>query len=192
VTKDGHRLEIAANIATAEESTRALAAGAEGIGLFRTEMLYLDRDSPPDEAEQCEVYQRVIEAAGGKPVIIRTLDIGGDKSLDYLTLPPEPNPFLGYRAIRLYPEFEALFRTQVRALVRASARGSLKLMLPMVATMAMGALSKNTAQQGIQRQAATNMPANDLMGMLTPMLDADGDGSMADDLLGMASKFFSR
>jgi len=135
VTQDGHRLEIAANIATAEEATRALAAGAEGIGLFRTEMLYLDRDSPPDEAEQCQVYQRVIEAACGKPVIIRTMDIGGDKSLDYLNLPPEQNPFLGYRAVRLYPEFEALFRTQVQALVRASAQASLKLMLPMVATV---------------------------------------------------------
>ena len=122
VTQDGHRLEVAANIATAEEATRAFAAGAEGIGLFRTEMLYLDRNTPPDEAEQYEVYQRVIEAAGGKPVIIRTMDIGGDKSLGYLNLPSEQNPFLGYRAVRLYPEFETMFRTQVRALVRASAR----------------------------------------------------------------------
>jgi len=135
VTQDGHRLEVAANIATTEEATRAFTTGAEGIGLFRTEMLYLDRDSPPDEAEQYEVYQRVIEAAGGKPVIIRTMDIGGDKPLAYLDLPAEQNPFLGYRAVRLYPEFEALFRTQVRALVRASAGGALKVMLPMVATL---------------------------------------------------------
>jgi len=135
VTQDGHRLEIAANITTAEEATRAFAAGAEGIGLFRTEMLYLDRNSPPDEAEQYEVYQRVIEAAGGKPVIIRTMDIGGDKVLGYLNLPAEQNPFLGYRAMRLYPEFEPLFRTQIRALVRASAHGVLRMMLPMVATV---------------------------------------------------------
>ena len=135
ITQDGHRLEVAANIATTDEATRAFAAGAEGIGLFRTEMLYLDRNSPPDEAEQYQVYQRVIEAAGGKPVIIRTMDIGGDKPLAYLSLPAEQNPFLGYRAVRLYPEFEALFRTQVRALVRASAYGALKVMLPMVATV---------------------------------------------------------
>ena len=135
VTQDGHRLEIAANITTADEATRAFALGAESIGLFRTEMLYLDRNSPPDEAEQYGVYQRVIEAAGGKPVIIRTMDVGGDKALAYLNLPTEQNPFLGYRAMRLYPEFEALFRTQVRALVRASAHGVLKIMLPMVATV---------------------------------------------------------
>ena len=134
-TQDGHPLEIAANIATLDEANRAFAAGAEGIGLFRTEMLYLDRVSAPDEAEQYEVYHRVIEAADGCPAIIRTMDIGGDKPLDYLNLPCEHNPFLGYRAVRIYPELETLFRTQIRALVRASAHGPLRLMVPMIATV---------------------------------------------------------
>jgi fructose-specific PTS system IIA-like component len=134
-TRDGHAIEIAANIATVEEADRAFAAGAEGIGLFRTEMLFLDRASAPDEAEQYEIYHRVIEAADGRPVIIRTMDIGGDKALGYLNLPQEHNPFLGYRAVRIYPKFEEMFRTQVRALVRASAYGPLRVMIPMISTL---------------------------------------------------------
>lgn len=134
-TRDGHAIEIAANIATAEEADRAFAAGAESIGLFRTEMLFLDRASAPDEAEQFRIYDRVLEAADGRPVIIRTLDVGGDKALPYLNLPPEPNPFLGFRAVRIYPKFEDLFRTQIRALVRASARGTLRVMIPMVSSL---------------------------------------------------------
>lgn len=134
-TRDGHAIEIAANIATVEEANRAFAAGAESIGLFRTEMLFLDRPAAPDETEQHEIYQHVLEAADGRPVIIRTMDIGGDKALGYLNLPAEQNPFLGYRALRIYPQFEALFRAQVHALVRASAFGPLRLMLPMVSTV---------------------------------------------------------
>jgi fructose-specific PTS system IIA-like component len=134
-TRDGHAIEIAANIATVEEADRAFAAGAEGIGLFRTEMLFLDRASAPDETEQHEIYHRVIEAADGRAVIIRTMDVGGDKALSYLNLPTEHNPFLGYRAVRIYPQFESLFRTQVRALVRASDHGPLRVMIPMVSTL---------------------------------------------------------
>jgi len=134
-THDGHAIEIAANIATVEEANRAFSAGAESIGLFRTEMLFMDRPAAPDEAEQHDIYHRVIEAADGRPVIIRTMDIGGDKALNYLNLPTEHNPFLGYRAVRIYPQFESLFRTQVRALVRASAHGPLRVMLPMVSTV---------------------------------------------------------
>jgi multiphosphoryl transfer protein len=135
VTQDGHRLELSTNIATAEEAAEAFNSGAEGIGLFRTEMLFLDRESAPDMDEQFEVYRRVLLAAEGRPVIIRTLDIGGDKPLDYLNLPTEKNPFLGYRAVRIYQEFETLFRTQIRALIRASAFGQLKIMVPMMATV---------------------------------------------------------
>jgi phosphoenolpyruvate-protein phosphotransferase len=134
-TRDGHAVEIAANIATVEEADRAFVAGAEGIGLFRTEMLFLDRMAAPDGAEQYDIYHRVIEAANGRPVIIRTMDIGGDKACGYLNLPPENNPFLGYRAVRIYPKFENLIHTQVRALVRASAHGPLRLMIPMVSTV---------------------------------------------------------
>lgn len=134
-TQDGHRIEIAANISTAGEAAIAFASGAEGIGLFRTEMLFLDRPTPPDESEQYESYRAVLAAAVGRPVVIRTLDIGGDKPLAYLNVPEEENPFLGQRAVRLYPEFETLFRTQIRALVRASSAGKLQVMIPMIATV---------------------------------------------------------
>lgn len=134
-TRDGHRIEVAANIATLEEAAPAFEAGAEGIGLFRTEMLFLDRHSAPSEEEQLRIFRGVLEAAGGRPVIFRTLDIGGDKPLEYLKLPREANPFMGYRALRIYPEFESLFRTHVRALVRASGTGKTRVMLPMVATV---------------------------------------------------------
>ncbi len=135
LTSDGHGVEIGANIATAAEAPPAFAAGADGVGLFRTEMLFVNRDDPPGEEEQFEEYRQVLVAAAGKPVIIRTLDIGGDKPVPYLRLPHEDNPFLGYRAVRMYPEFQALVRTQVRALVRASAFGPLKVMVPMISRL---------------------------------------------------------
>ncbi len=134
-TQDGQRIEVAANISGADEAAAAFAAGAEGIGLFRTEMLFLDRPSAPGEEAQFEAYHRVATEAGGRPVNLRTLDIGGDKPLPYLNLPAEENPFLGCRAVRMYPRFETLFRTQMRALVRASAHGPLKIMIPMIATV---------------------------------------------------------
>jgi len=135
VTPDGQRVEIAGNISTAAEAAAAFEAGAESIGLFRTEMLFLDRDEPPTEEEQFNEYCTGLAAAGDRPVILRTLDIGGDKPLAYLNLPTEDNPFLGYRAVRIYPEFESIFRAQVRAMIRASARGKLRLMIPMVTTL---------------------------------------------------------
>jgi len=135
VTADGQPVEIGGNISTAAEAASAFDAGAEAIGLFRTEMLFLDRDEPPGEEEQFNEYSTALIAADGRPVILRTLDIGGDKPLAYLNLPTEDNPFLGYRAVRIYPEFEQIFRTQVRAMVRASAFGKLKLMIPMVTTL---------------------------------------------------------
>ncbi len=106
------------------EAPCAFANGAEGVGLFRTEMLYMDRDSAPDEQEQFEAYQQVLLAAGDKPIIFRTMDIGGDKSIPYLNIPQEENPFLGYRAVRIYPEFAGLFRTQLRAILRAASFGT--------------------------------------------------------------------
>ncbi|MGU0016991.1 putative PEP-binding protein, partial [Escherichia coli] len=95
-------------------------------------MLYMDRDSAPDEQEQFEAYQQVLLAAGDKPIIFRTMDIGGDKSIPYLNIPQEENPFLGYRAVRIYPEFAGLFRTQLRAILRAASFGNAQLMIPMV------------------------------------------------------------
>ncbi|SUX89823.1 multiphosphoryl transfer protein 1 [includes phosphoenolpyruvate-protein phosphotransferase;phosphocarrier protein Hp; fructose-like phosphotransferase enzyme IIA component] [Citrobacter koseri] len=131
-SRDNQRIDIAANIGTALEAPGAFANGAEGIGLFRTEMLFMDRDSAPDEQEQFEAYQQVLLAAGEKPVIFRTMDIGGDKNIRYLNIPQEENPFLGYRAVRIYPEFAGLFRTQLRAILRAATFGHAQLMIPMV------------------------------------------------------------
>ncbi|RLY48532.1 phosphoenolpyruvate--protein phosphotransferase, partial [Escherichia coli] len=131
-SRDNKRIDIAANIGTALEAPGAFANGAEGVGLFRTEMLYMDRDSAPDEQEQFEAYQQVLLAAGDKPIIFRTMDIGGDKSIPYLNIPQEENPFLGYRAVRIYPEFAGLFRTQLRAILRAASFGNAQLMIPMV------------------------------------------------------------
>lgn len=129
---DHQRLEIAANITSVEEAEQAFSTGTEGIGLFRTETLFMDREQAPDEEAQYQVYRTIVQQAGGKSVIIRTFDIGGDKPVHYLPFAAELNPFLGLRGIRLYPHCEALFRTQLRALLRAAADGPLKVMLPMV------------------------------------------------------------
>ncbi|WP_158736652.1 phosphoenolpyruvate--protein phosphotransferase [Alteribacillus sp. YIM 98480] len=135
VSTDDHRVELAANIGTPEDMDGVLSNGAEGIGLYRTEFLYMGRNELPKEEEQFEAYKEVLERMEGKPVVIRTLDIGGDKELPYLDLPKELNPFLGFRAIRLCLEETDMFRTQLRALLRASAFGTLKIMFPMVATV---------------------------------------------------------
>ncbi len=132
-TRDGKRVEIAANVGRPEELPAAWAAGAEGIGLFRSEFLFLDRREPPGEEEQFAAYARAARSAGGRPVIVRTLDVGGDKPLPYLKLPPEANPFLGRRAVRFYAEQADLIRCQLRAMLRAARRGRLKIMVPMVA-----------------------------------------------------------
>ena len=134
-TKDGYSVELAANIGTPADVKSALENGAEGIGLFRTEFLYMERDNPPSEGEQFEAYKTVLERMGDKPVVVRTLDIGGDKELSYVKISREMNPFLGFRAIRLCLEMQELFRTQLRALLRASIFGNLKIMFPMIATL---------------------------------------------------------
>jgi fructose-specific PTS system IIA-like component len=158
-TRDGHRLEIGVSISSADEVAPALAAGGGGIGLFRTEMLYWDRKSAPDEANQFDTYKRVLVATGNLlPVIIRTFDVGGDKPLDYLNLPPEENPFLGYRAIRIYPRFETMFRTQIRALVRASVHGKLKLLVPMIATVEEARWAKKIIREEQEKCLAVNVP----------------------------------
>ncbi|HWY70155.1 MAG TPA: phosphoenolpyruvate--protein phosphotransferase [Terriglobales bacterium] len=135
VTVDGLRLEVAANVSSAEEVAAACANGAEGIGLFRTEMLFIGHDRAPSEEEQFAIYKQAAQAAGQRPVIIRTIDIGGDKPVPHLNLPAESNPFLGYRGMRIYAEHRELFRTQLRAVLRASAFGKLQIMAPMVSTI---------------------------------------------------------
>ncbi|KZE65518.1 phosphoenolpyruvate--protein phosphotransferase [Paenibacillus polymyxa] len=135
VTKDGTMLKLAANISSVKELEAALKHGAQGVGLFRTEFLYMDRKSAPDEEEQYQVYRLITEKAGNHSVVIRTLDIGGDKPLDYLELPEEENPFLGYRAIRISLDWKELFKTQLTAILRASAMGNIKVMYPMISSV---------------------------------------------------------
>lgn len=132
-TRDGSHVDLAANIGRVDDLNAVVSFGAEGVGLFRTEFLFLDRDRTPTEDEQTAVYQHVLERMAGKPVVIRTIDIGGDKNLPYLPQPAELNPFLGVRAVRLCFDRPDLFRTQIRALLRASPAGDLRVMVPMVA-----------------------------------------------------------
>lgn len=135
VTKEGKHVELAANIGTPNDLEGVKNNGAEGIGLYRTEFLYMGRDAMPSEDEQFEAYKKVLSEMDGKRVVVRTLDIGGDKELPYLNLPKEMNPFLGYRAIRLCLDQQDIFRTQLRALLRASIHGKLSIMFPMIATI---------------------------------------------------------
>ncbi len=132
VTKDNRHVEVSANIGNIEDLKIAIENGCDGVGLFRTEFLYMENTHFPTEEEQFTVYKEATEMLGEKPLIIRTLDIGGDKGLDYFEFPVEDNPFLGYRAIRLCLDREDIFITQLKALVRASAFGNLKIMIPMV------------------------------------------------------------
>lgn len=132
-TLDGAHIDLAANIGKVEDLKAVVANGAEGVGLLRTEFLFLERDRMPTEDEQTTVYRHTLEALNGRPVVIRTLDIGGDKNLPYLPQAPELNPFLGVRALRLCLAQPELFRTQIRALLRASPAGDLRVMVPMVA-----------------------------------------------------------
>lgn len=135
VDKDGHQIEIAANIGSPSDVQAVIENGGDGIGLFRTEFLYMNRQDYPTEEEQFEAYKAVLLQMGDKPTVVRTLDIGGDKELPYLQFPHELNPFLGYRAIRICLDDHALFKVQMRALLRASVYGNLKIMFPMIATV---------------------------------------------------------
>ncbi|WP_273358968.1 phosphoenolpyruvate--protein phosphotransferase [Anaerococcus octavius] len=132
ITSDGKKVEVSANIGNIEDLKIAINNGCDGVGLFRTELLYMESDHFPTEEEQLEVYKEATQMLGEKPLIIRTLDIGGDKGLDYFNFPVEDNPFLGYRAIRLCLDREDIFITQLKALIRASAFGNLKIMIPMI------------------------------------------------------------
>ncbi|HYE83353.1 MAG TPA: phosphoenolpyruvate--protein phosphotransferase [Clostridia bacterium] len=135
VTRDGHTVKLECNIEGAAGIKKVMEAGADGVGLFRTEFLFMDRSAAPGEDEQFRAYREAAEALEGKPVIIRTLDIGGDKNIEYLKLPAEANPFLGFRATRMCFERLDMFKSQLRAILRASIYGKVKIMFPMIATI---------------------------------------------------------
>jgi phosphocarrier protein FPr len=168
LTLDGHRVEVVANIGKAAEAAQAVNAGGEGVGLLRTEFLFLERDAPPTEEEQFEAYAEMVKALGGLPLIIRTLDIGGDKEVPYLNLPAEDNPFLGVRGVRLCLSRPDLFLPQLRAIYRASKHGPIKIMFPMVSTV-----EDLTAAQDFAEQARQEVGADPLQtGMMVEVPSA--------------------
>lgn len=158
LTTDGHRIEVAANIANAAEAEQAVKGGAEGVGLLRTEFLFLDRSEPPTEEEQYRAYSQMVKSLGGLPLIIRTLDIGGDKNLPYLHLPPEDTSFMGMRGIRLCLAKPELFRPQLRAIYRAAQHGPVKMMFPMIATLEDLDAAKDMADHERQELGAPEVP----------------------------------
>ncbi len=161
VTQDGIRVELGANIGNPHDAKGAIANGAEGIGLYRTEFLYMGRNELPSEEEQFEAYKAVATMFGtNKPIVIRTLDIGGDKELPYLNLPKEMNPFLGYRAIRLCLDHTEIFKTQLRAILRASAYGNIKMMFPMIATLEELRAANRVFEEAKQELSQADIPFN--------------------------------
>ncbi len=183
VTRDGHRVEVAANVRRPEEAVEAVAAGAEGSGLVRSEFLFDERAEPPSEDEQFELYRRLAEGFGGLPVVLRTLDAGGDKPLRFVRHPAEANPFLGLRGLRLSLAEPALFRTQIRAALRAARHGDIRLMLPMVDGLA----DLRAARSIIERERAELRAPPVEVGI---MVEVPSAAVMA-DLLASEADFFS-
>jgi phosphotransferase system enzyme I (PtsI) len=186
---DGHPVALWANIGRPQEAALALEHGAEGIGLFRTEFLFLDRNQAPGEDEQYAAYRATLETMAGRTVVIRTLDIGGDKPLPYLDLPPEANPFLGARALRLCMRRPDLFRIQLRALLRAALHGDLWIMLPMVATpedLAWGRAEVRAAARSLEA-AGVDHHAEAPLGIMIETPAA----AVTADLLARQAAFFS-
>ena len=172
-TTDGYRVEVAANINRASEALQAVAAGAEGVGLMRTEFLFLGRDSAPTEEEQFEAYRDMVLALGGRPLIIRTLDIGGDKQVPYLNLPKEDNSFLGVRGIRLCLARPDLFIPQLRAIYRATSYGPISIMFPMIATLEDVEQARTYAEQVRQDLNAPNVPIGIMIEVPSAVIMAD-------------------
>jgi phosphocarrier protein FPr len=151
ITTDGHRMEIVANIGNKADAEKAMTLGTEGVGLLRSEFIFLDRATAPTEDEQTEIYSGVAKVLGDRPLIIRTLDIGGDKPLAYLPMPHEENPFLGERGIRIGLDRPEIFRTQIRAILKASQFGNVKVMFPMIATLDEIRLAKSMMEEERQK-----------------------------------------
>lgn len=188
-TSDGHRIHMAANISSTRELDIAIQNGAESIGLFRTEFLYMDRTYPPSEVEQYSVYREVAETFRDQAVIIRTLDIGGDKPMDYLQIPEEDNPFLGYRAIRICLNRKDVFITQLRAILRASAHGQVKVMFPMISSIEEIVESKEVLEQAKQQLREENIAFDEQI-QVGIMIEVPAAAATA-DLLAEEVDFFS-
>jgi phosphoenolpyruvate-protein phosphotransferase len=188
VTADGTRVTLLANVGGPDEAPAAATLGAHGVGLFRTEFLFLERPSPPSEDEQTDAYRRTVEAFAGEPVTIRLLDVGGDKSIPYLPLAAEDNPFLGVRALRLAERWPDLFVTQLRACYRAAAAGPVKVMAPMIADAGDVATLLELAERARAGLAADGIPAGDVeLGVMLEIPSAILTGSRWFGQVGFAS-----
>ena len=163
ITTDGHQVELVANIGSAKDLAGVKDNGGEGVVLFRTEFLYMESAELPTEEQQFEVYKEVLEGMEGKPVVVRTLDIGGDKEIEAIDLPKEMNPFLGVRAIRLCFQREDIFRTQLRALLRASVYGDLRIMFPMIATLQEFRKAKGILMEEKEKLVAEGVKVSDTL-----------------------------
>ena len=188
-TKDGTVVKVEANVASAAEVEHAIACGADGIGLFRSEFLYMDRAELPSEEEQFAIYRAALEAAQNRPVTIRTLDIGGDKSAAVLQIPPEENPFLGYRAIRICLNDPQLFKTQLRALYRASVYGTLRIMFPMISSIEELRAAKELAAQAREELTREGLAFNPQV-PLGMMIEVPAAAVLA-DIFAQETDFFS-
>ncbi|WP_239617254.1 phosphoenolpyruvate--protein phosphotransferase [Cohnella mopanensis] len=189
VTPDGVPLTLAANISSLKELDAALSNGAEGVGLFRTEFLYMDRSHFPSEDEQFDVYRAVVQKLNGEMLIIRTLDIGGDKQLDYYELPEEENPFLGFRAIRFSLERKDLFKTQLRAILRASQFGDVQIMYPLITSVDEVREANEVLEEAKRELLAEGVPHNTLI-KAGIMIEVPAAVAIA-DLLAEEVAFFS-
>ena len=181
ITKDGHEVELMANIGDVNDINIVIENTAEGVGLFRSEFLYMNSDDFPTENEQFEAYKKVTESMPNKKIVIRTLDIGGDKNLKYMKLPQEENPFLGYRAIRIYLDNIALFKVQLRAILRASHFGNLAIMFPMIASVKELVDAKKVVEDVKKELKGKNIPFNNDI-EIGIMIEIPSAAIMADEL----------
>ena len=181
ITKDGHEVDLMANIGDVNDINIVIENTAEGVGLFRSEFLYMNSDDFPTENEQFEAYRKVAESMPNKKIVIRTLDIGGDKNLKYMKLPQEENPFLGYRAIRIYLDNIALFKVQLRAILRASYFGNLAIMFPMIASVKELVDAKKVVEDVKNELKGKNIPFNNDI-EIGIMIEIPSAAIMADEL----------
>ena len=188
-TLDGVHIELAANIMDPKGAAQAVKVGADGVGLYRTEFLFMDRSFAPTEQEQFAAYRQVLETMAGKPVIIRTMDIGGDKEIPYMNNPPEANPFLGYRAIRICLQQPDLFMTQLRAILRASAFGKARIMYPMIASLEEVQAANKILQQAKQSLRQEGIAFDEAV-PVGIMVEIPSAAVMADQLINVVD-FFS-